>query len=222
MSMLLSSGCSKNVETARPLPEWAQAMQVEGQLLAQQQPLVRLHNEALGAQEQVDTNFVAWESVYSIFLDAAVPEEAMQSGYVLKTHVSGTDSMCSWTAQKASRRPQLLRLIYSREDGALKGVQIENKAENMFYESAQSLRYAKGDSILIEGMNKLRWQPSNAYRQLIRFMPWSAGVSTCRFKLFKVRAYRSCCRWVEISLADNGCCRFLQYKVQVPSCQQAP
>jgi hypothetical protein len=171
MSMFLSSGCGKNVETARPLPEWAQAMQVEGQLLAQQQPLVRLHNEALGAQEQVDTNFVAWESVYSIFLDAAVPEEAMQSGYVLKTHVSGTDSMCSWTAQKASRRPQLLRLIYSREDGALKGVQIENKAENMFYESAQSLRYAKGDSILIEGMNKLRWQPSNAYRQHIRFMP---------------------------------------------------
>lgn len=171
MSMFLSSGCGNNAERARPLPDWALAMQAEGRLLAQQQPLVRVQNEALGELEQLDTNFVAWQSVYSIFLDAAVPEEAMQNGYVLQTRVSDTDSMLSWTAQKANRRPQLLSLIYSRAEGALKGVQIENKADNMFYESAQSLRYAKGDSILIEGMNKLRWQTSNSYRQHIRFMP---------------------------------------------------
>lgn len=169
MSMFLISSCGNIAETERPLPDWALEMKAEGRLLAQQQPLVRVQNEALGALEQHDTNFVAWESVYSIFLDAAVPEEAMQSGYLLQTRVSGSDSMRSWTAQKANRRPQLLSLIYNRANGTLKGVQIENRADNMFYESAQSLRYAKGDSILIEGMNKLRWQSSNGYRQHIRF-----------------------------------------------------
>jgi len=171
MSLFLVSSCGEKMKEARVLPDWALQMQAEGQFLERQQPLVHLHNEVLGVHERTDTNFVAWKSVYSIFLEAAIPEEAMQTGYDLQTSINATDSVLSWSAQKASRRPKWLRLIYNRADGALKGVQIENKADNMFYESAQSLRYAKGDSILIQGTNKLRWQQAKSYLQHIRFRP---------------------------------------------------
>jgi hypothetical protein len=167
--LILLSGCGKKSATERALPAWALQLQAESRRLAEQQPQVWVHNEVLGQEEGIDTNVVAWESVYAFFLDAAVPEDAMQSGYKQEISLSETDSLLIWTAVKANRRPQMLGLVYNRADGVLKGVQIENMTDNMFYQSAQSLRYAKGDSILIVGMNKLRWQDRKAYRQLIRF-----------------------------------------------------
>ncbi|MDP2189377.1 MAG: hypothetical protein Q8J69_11915 [Sphingobacteriaceae bacterium] len=158
-----------DAKKTRALPAWAAEMQAESQLLDLTQPRVWVENEVLGVQEGLDTNVVAWESVYAFFLDAAVQEEAMQTGYAFEKTVGLSDSVLEWTAEKRNRRPQLLRLIYSRTKGELLAVQIENETDNMFYKSAQSLRYAKGDSILIVGMNQLRWQERKSYRQMIRF-----------------------------------------------------
>lgn len=164
------SGCGEKSGTERALPAWALQMQAECWDLVERQPQVWVQSEVLGrADEGIDTKVVDWASVYTFFLDAAVPEDVMQSGYEKRISLTETDSLLEWTALKSNRKPQKLRLVYNRTDGALMGVEIENKTDNMFYQSAQSLRYVKGDSILIVGMNKLRWQDRKAYRQLIRF-----------------------------------------------------
>lgn len=167
--LFMLSSCDSDSKDERILPDWAVVMQAESAQLAAQQPEVWMQHEVLGVVETSDTNVVAWESVYGFFLDAALPIEVMQSGFILETQVNDNDSVLLYKALKRNRRPQQLRLVYTRANAELMAVEIENETNNMFYESAQSLRYAKGDSLLVLGMNKLRWQDRKSYRQLIRF-----------------------------------------------------
>lgn len=161
--------CQNSVEEKRALPAWAQVLEQEAVRLTQERPVVRLEQTVLGKQEITDTNGVAWENVYAFFLEAALPPAVMETGYRLETKLGTADSTLQWTALRTNRRPQQLRIVYARAHGTVIGVQIENETNNVFYKSTQSLRYAKGDSILIEGMNKLPWQKKKRYQQLIYF-----------------------------------------------------